>query len=778
LLEGHTENVFGVLSKGGTKPLENGPCDLFRRIQKRDGRIVDFTPSKITEAIFKAAQSVGGKDRRRSETLTEYVILALSQRYQENTNLLNIEQVQDCIERVLVEKGHYRTARAFITYRNERARRRALRGELHFPCELYDGVSTLQTVSVASSHGDVVRWDREKIVTALVRETDLPYEDARKVSHAVEMEIVHSKISHLTAPLIRELTNAKLLQLGFESKRRHHARLGLPVYDVEQRLLGKGGVKGCPDIEGEILRQYALEKVIPLEVADSHGIQDIHIHDLEQIHKPVEIIRDLDLKQSGAWFRPNLQNRTNTPKELTPLWEGFLSTWECEETRLLKVCGGRLIWDNVNTSIAYHAQQGGVEVSRAVSQSLEKLWRHAGSGEHPVTVVWRLKDKVRPHWRGKFIGTRQMVLLPEDDLEVTNRSALLEILRQLEEVGPYWLACGVQFEVLVDTKLGQSPDPVLVNAIADCLLRHVPLRILYRRASVVANPAETETAPLVQSISLNLPRAAVLAGGNDSKLAEWLEDRLNLIAQAHSAKRNLLANRLKAGTLAPLASPGQEEHQHPYHLDQAIFGVGLWGLAEMTRLHRGEQLTENEETLKWLLQIIARLKLRMDEIGRKLGLRLQFVATTDEAAGMRFAHSLLEAKCGYEGQSLETLAGIEQEDFGLDLLARGDEMSPTTTGTAPWETEGKLHSFLAFGRGTVGITGLNRLTKEEVITKINHFAEATHVMGMTWVGEVSVCRTCGVAFGETQSVCEVCGDENLIQVSRHHQGISNQITKL
>ncbi|MBW7939127.1 MAG: hypothetical protein H3C63_10085, partial [Candidatus Omnitrophica bacterium] len=243
LLEGQTENTLSTLARASGKPLEDGPCDLFRRIQKRDGRIVDFIPRKITDAIFKAAQSVGGKDYRRAETLTEYVILELANQFQEKTILLNIEQIQDCIERVLVEKGHYRTARAFITYRNERARRRALKGELLIPCELFDGTGSLQTVSVSTSQGDSIRWDREKIVKALVRETNLPYEEARKVSYAVELEIVHSKISHLTSPLIRELTNAKLLQMGYENERRLHARLGLPVYDVEQRLLGRDAAR-------------------------------------------------------------------------------------------------------------------------------------------------------------------------------------------------------------------------------------------------------------------------------------------------------------------------------------------------------------------------------------------------------------------------------------------------------------------------------------------------------------------------------------------------------
>ena len=756
LLEGRTENAYGVLARDTGRIPNDGPCDLFRRIQKRDGRIVDFVPKKITEAIFKAAQSVGGKDYRRAETLTEYVILALAQRFQGSTNLLNIEQVQDSIERVLVEKGHYRTARAFITYRNERAKRRALRGELYLPCELYDGTGTLQSASVATSNGDTIRWDREKIVKALVRETSLPYEEARKVSHAVEMEIVHSKITHLTSTLIRELTNAKLLQLGFENERRLHARLGLPVYDVEQRLLGKDVSRGCRTVEDEILRQFALDKVLPLAVSEAHGIQDIHVHDLELIHKPIEFRRELDLKQTLAWYHPTQDSQ----QEAMSSWTGFLATWEREEHRLLKVVGKRLIWDNLNTSIAFHAQTSGMTIPSAVSQSLEKLWRHAGAMEDSPRIVWRMTDKVRPHWRGKFIGARQMVLLPEDEIETANRSVLLEILRQLEEVGPYWMACGAEFEVVIDARSGVSLDSNLLDALASCIQASVPLRILFHRPTVVANPSETDTAPLVQTLSLNVARAAATAEGNESALAEWLEDRLNLVAQAHAAKKGILAERLKAGALAPLQAPGGSEKDHLFSLDQAFFGVGLWGLSEMTRLTLGKTPAEDEEALKWLIKLLARLKLRMEEIGKRNGLNLQFVACVDSDVIERLSHSLDRAGFLYEGQSHESLLGIQ-----------GDE-------TTVWTAEGKLHPFFAFGHCLAAIEGLNRMERGRIVKAIHALAESTHVLGITWAGECFHCKECGAVFGETRSVCDVCGGGMLVRVSRDGQGMSNQISRL
>jgi ribonucleoside-diphosphate reductase alpha chain len=89
------------------------------KIRKRDGRIVDFDKNKITEAIWKAAKSVGGKDRQLSEKLANQVVELLEKQLKPG-EIPTVEQVQDLVEKVLVENGHYKTAKAYILYRKER----------------------------------------------------------------------------------------------------------------------------------------------------------------------------------------------------------------------------------------------------------------------------------------------------------------------------------------------------------------------------------------------------------------------------------------------------------------------------------------------------------------------------------------------------------------------------------------------------------------------------------------------------------------------------------
>ncbi|WP_003540073.1 anaerobic ribonucleoside-triphosphate reductase [Desulfotomaculum nigrificans] len=101
---------------------------MFKDIQKRDGRIVPFDETKITEAIFKAAKAVGGEDRQTAMELTLEVLKMLKKKY--NGNLFGVEEVQDMVEKVLIETGHARTAKAYILYRHQRTRLREAKSDL------------------------------------------------------------------------------------------------------------------------------------------------------------------------------------------------------------------------------------------------------------------------------------------------------------------------------------------------------------------------------------------------------------------------------------------------------------------------------------------------------------------------------------------------------------------------------------------------------------------------------------------------------------------------
>ena len=89
-----------------------------QRIRKRDGTVVVFDQNKITNAVFKAAQSVGGKDRKIAQQLSDKVIEEIEKLGKTSPS---VEEIQDIVEKVLIEQGHASTAKAYILYRQQRA---------------------------------------------------------------------------------------------------------------------------------------------------------------------------------------------------------------------------------------------------------------------------------------------------------------------------------------------------------------------------------------------------------------------------------------------------------------------------------------------------------------------------------------------------------------------------------------------------------------------------------------------------------------------------------
>lgn len=102
--------------------------EQIKKIIKRDGRTVDFNVDKIADAIYKAAQVLGGKDRDMAKYLARQVEVYLIEIC--HNEVPTVEQIQDTVEKVLIENGHARTAKEYILYRAERTRVRDMNTRL------------------------------------------------------------------------------------------------------------------------------------------------------------------------------------------------------------------------------------------------------------------------------------------------------------------------------------------------------------------------------------------------------------------------------------------------------------------------------------------------------------------------------------------------------------------------------------------------------------------------------------------------------------------------
>ncbi len=97
---------------------------MITMIKKRDGREAPFNIEKIARAIYRAAEAVGGNDYSEAMELADTVCQQLSESIIGRNP--SVEEVQDMVERVLIENGHAKTAKAYILYRAERTRAREM----------------------------------------------------------------------------------------------------------------------------------------------------------------------------------------------------------------------------------------------------------------------------------------------------------------------------------------------------------------------------------------------------------------------------------------------------------------------------------------------------------------------------------------------------------------------------------------------------------------------------------------------------------------------------
>ena len=87
-----------------------------------------FNPERIMNAIYRAAVAVGGRDRERAEWLTQHVVRILDETTTAG-HTPHIEEIQDIVEKVLIENGHAKVAKAYILYREDRSKRRQAAAE-------------------------------------------------------------------------------------------------------------------------------------------------------------------------------------------------------------------------------------------------------------------------------------------------------------------------------------------------------------------------------------------------------------------------------------------------------------------------------------------------------------------------------------------------------------------------------------------------------------------------------------------------------------------------
>jgi len=113
------------------------------KVKKRNGSVMDFDREKIVSAVFKAAQAVGGNDKAEAERVAERVLALMDEKYRPDY-IPSVEDVQDMVEKALMETGHASTAKAFILYRHKKNLEREMKAMMGVEDDLKLPINSLQ----------------------------------------------------------------------------------------------------------------------------------------------------------------------------------------------------------------------------------------------------------------------------------------------------------------------------------------------------------------------------------------------------------------------------------------------------------------------------------------------------------------------------------------------------------------------------------------------------------------------------------------------------------
>jgi ribonucleoside-triphosphate reductase len=205
-------------------------------IKKREGYLVPFDQGKIYNAILAAMDAVGERNEEQARKITDHVIYRLEVNFEKRTP--SVEEIQDIVEDQLIEASLTKVARAYIIYRNKR---NELRKKIMVRNEekVYKNTTEMSLLVSTSTKELVTPWDRNKIIEALIKETQLSPGVAQKIAKKVEEKIFSLNFNNISTTLIRELVDNELFTRGYEKKWEKQKIIGMPTYDLKRLFLSK-----------------------------------------------------------------------------------------------------------------------------------------------------------------------------------------------------------------------------------------------------------------------------------------------------------------------------------------------------------------------------------------------------------------------------------------------------------------------------------------------------------------------------------------------------------
>jgi len=654
------------------------------------------------------------------------------------------------------------------------------------------------TLFVRTSGEEAVRWNRRRIVEALIREAGIDEETAEAISREVEKQIVSSGISLLTTALIRELVDAKLIERGLEQARRLHARLGFPLYDVRQLIFHQNkenaNVPHAPEgtslalVEG-IKREYALHDVFSREVGDAHVSGDIHLHGLGYIDRPYSAFQSLEyLKQFGLKL-PHSVTVAGPARHAEVLLAHMVRFGASLQGHFAGVIG----WDAVNHSFApYLTDMGEREVEQFAQMLVYEFSQLTSSrgGQAIFTDIhlyWEVPDflvglpAVGPG--GKPTG-RTFGEYGEEARRFAR--ALMAVYRAGDAEGKPFIFPRPIIHVTDAFFRTPGHEAFLAEACGAAAAKGNPCFILDREQGVRISPCGgadfregTEGGWIepwkrrcasIQNVTINLPRLGYRCGGDDGKLRSLLGEVMGLAAKAHVQKLEFIENLLSLGDAGPLAMLAMQNDGSPYlRTVDASCLIGMTGLDELVRIRRGKSLHESGEALEFGLAIVGHLREEADRLGAIHGIRFVLEQTPAETTAYRFARLDLKHFSPLSGRYVRgDLVRGEIYYTNSSHLPPAAKVDPATR----IRIEGRFHPLFRAGAVTHIELGEGEPPVSFLADLVVRAFRETKNNQIVFSPEFTCCERCGATLRGLHNICRLCGSTEVDGLARITQYFS------
>ncbi|MBM6923948.1 anaerobic ribonucleoside triphosphate reductase [Hydrogenoanaerobacterium saccharovorans] len=619
---------------------------MLTKIIKRDGREVAFDRVKIADAIYKAAQVLGGNDYEMAQDLAEKV-----ETYVENTiqgRIPTVEEVQDAVEHTLIENGHARTAKEYILYRAERTRVREMNTRL---------MKTLEDLTFKDAEDNDVKRENANIDGDTAMGTMLKY-GSESAKQFYEMYVLNPK--HAKAHREGDI---HIHDLDFLTLTTTCCQIDIIKLFKDGFSTGHGFLREPNDIQS-----YSALACIAIQSNqnDQHGGQSIPNFDYgmaigvaktysklytKNLAKAAEILENKpDLEEKFKEIKQKIADETG----VKPRLEASEEYCRLEAPYLAEIVGEDAVERLQKFAVKYSEK----ETDRATYQAMEALVHnlntmHSRAGAQVPFSSINYGTDTTPEGRMVI----RNILLAEDAGLGNGETPIfpIHIFKVKEGVNYnegdpnydlFKLACRVSAKRLFPNfSFLDAPFNLQYYKPGDYNSEVAYMGCRTRVMSNVYDPTREVTCGRgnLSFTSINLPRIAINAHGNVERFFEELERKVDLVIEQLLERFKIQAAKkvrnypflmgqgvwLDSDKLSPDDKVGEV-------LKHGTLTIGFIGLAECLKALIGKHHGESKEAQNLGLEIVGYMRKRMDEESKKTGLNFSLIATPAEGLSGRF----------------------------------------------------------------------------------------------------------------------------------------------